>query len=475
MVTGVSTIEIIGYEIIDLRFPTSEGLHGSDAKHTNPDYSAPYLILKTSDPNLTGIGLSFTIGDGNQLVVDAVKILMKQVVGRNLSDITENMGSFWSEIVYRNSQLCWVGQDSGVKALATAAVINAVWDLWAKHEKKPLWKLVSDMSPEELLRCIDLTYLSDEIDAEKAFKLLRAPRKFDTERLMQLKARGYPAYSTSAGWLGYTDDEVREKCADLLKEGWRHIKLKVGRDFSENIRRISLVRSIVGPDVKIMIDANQVLSVEESRRLILELKEKNLDIYFFEEPTHPMDVQGHKKIKDYAASIGSNIKIATGEQCPNSVVFKQLISLKALDFCQFDPCRLMGINEALAVMLMAAINNIPVYPHAGGVGLCNYVQHLSVIYRLVFGKHDGITEYVSHLQEHFVDPVKVSSGHYQLPESYGCSVEIKPEILEVYRYPDGIYWREKLLSAPLSSFVAASATALSDKVIAAASAAASLD
>jgi L-fuconate dehydratase len=427
---------ITDVDVRDVRFPTSRGLDGSDAMNADPDYSAAYVILRTDSPDgLEGHGLTFTIGRGNELCVAAVRALAPFVRGLTLEQIAGDMGAFWRRIV-GDSQLRWVGPEKGVIHLATAAVVNAVWDLWAKSEGKPLWKLLADMSPEELVRCIDFRYITDALTPDEALALLRRQAASRATRERQVLADGYPAYTTSAGWLGYPDDKIRRLCREGMAEGWSHFKIKVGRDLADDVRRAALIREEIGPDRKLMVDANQVWDVNEAIASMRELA--RFDPWWIEEPTSPDDVLGHAAIARAIAPIG----VATGEHCQNRIVFKQLMQAKAIAFCQIDACRLGGVNEVLAVLLLAAKFGIPVCPHAGGVGLCEYVQHLSMFdFVCVSGSMESrIIEYVDHLHEHFVDPVVVRGGRYMAPMAPGYSITMRPESLAEYAYPDGAAW-----------------------------------
>jgi L-fuconate dehydratase len=423
-------------EVRDVRFPTSRGLDGSDAMNADPDYSAAYVVLHTDAADgLQGHGLTFTIGRGNELCVAAVRALAPFVLGLSLQDITSDMGAFWRRVV-GDSQLRWVGPEKGVIHLAAAAVVNAVWDLWAKAEGKPLWKLLADMSPEEIVRCVDFRYITDALTPDEALALLQrlAPTRAQRER--ELRDSGYPAYTTSAGWLGYSDDKIRRLCREGMAEGWSHFKIKVGRDLADDVRRASLIREEIGPDRKLMVDANQVWEVNEAIASMRELA--RFDPWWIEEPTSPDDVLGHATIARAVAPIG----VATGEHCQNRIVFKQLMQANAIAFCQIDACRLGGVNEVIAVLLLAAKFGIPVCPHAGGVGLCEYVQHLSMFdFVCVSGSMENrIVEYVDHLHEHFLDPVVIRAGRYMPPSAPGYSITMRAESLEEYAYPDGAAW-----------------------------------
>ena len=420
---------ITSMRVLDVRFPTSQTLDGSDAMNPDPDYSAAYVILETDQPGLEGHGLTFTIGRGNEICCAAIKAMEHLVVGLDLARVSEDMGRFWRNIT-SDSQLRWIGPDKGAIHLATGAVVNAVWDLWAKAEGKPLWKLVADMSPEELVRSIDFRYITDCITPDEALALLRAQAPGKAERIRLLEQNGYPCYTTSAGWLGYDDAKLRRLCKEAIDGGFNHIKLKVGRDLADDKRRVTIAREVIGPDRHLMIDANQVWEVDQAVAWVNELAFAKP--WFIEEPTSPDDVEGHRKIRE---GIGA-VKVATGEMCQNRVLFKQFIMRGAIDVVQIDSCRLGGVNEILAVMLMAAKYKLPVCPHAGGVGLCEYVQHLSMIdYLCIAGTTEGrVTEYVDHLHEHFIDACVVKGAAYMPPTAPGFSITMKPESLEQYRF-----------------------------------------
>jgi len=426
---------ITSLAVHDVRFPTSRALDGSDAMNPDPDYSAAYVVLGTDAEGPEGHGLTFTIGRGNELCVAAAEALAPLVLGLTLEEITADMAGFWRRVV-GDSQLRWVGPEKGVLHLATAAVVNAVWDLWAKAEGKPLWKLLVDMTPEQVVACVDFRYLTDALTPDEALGILRrlAPTKADREA--EMRRDGYPAYTTSAGWLGYPDEKIRRLCEEGMAAGWDHFKIKVGRDLQDDLRRAALVRETIGPDRKLMVDANQVWDVNQAIDWMRELA--RFDPWWVEEPTSPDDVLGHAAIARAVAPIG----VATGEQCQNRVVFKQLMQANAIRFCQIDACRLGGVNEVLAVLLLAAKFGVPVCPHAGGVGLCEYVQHLSIFdYVCVSGSlDDRVVEYVDHLHEHFVDPVVIRDGRYVPPEAPGYSITMQPESLRTFAYPDGPAW-----------------------------------
>jgi L-fuconate dehydratase len=425
---------ITGAVALDVRFPTSQDLSGSDAMNEAPDYSAAYVILET-DTELEGHGLTFTIGRGNELCVAAIEALGHLVVGETLESFTQDMGAFWRRVT-GDSQLRWVGPEKGVIHLATAAIVNAVWDLYAKSVGKPLWKLLSGMSPEELVRCVDFRYITDAITPDEALEILRKNEPTKAEREQEMLRDGFPAYTTSAGWLGYPDEKIRHLSREAVAEGWSHIKIKVGRDLEHDRRRASIIREEIGADRKLMMDANQVWEVEEAIATMERLAE--FDPWWIEEPTSPDDVLGHARIARAVAPIG----VATGEHCQNRVVFKQLMQADAISFCQIDSCRLGGVNEVIAVLLLAAKFGVPVCPHAGGVGLCEYVQHLSIFDYIAVSAslEDRILEYVDHLHEHFLDPVRIENGRYVPPERPGYSIEMYPGSLEMYEFPTGSAW-----------------------------------
>jgi len=434
---GAVVVKIVGVVARDIRFPTSRALDGSDAMNPDPDYSAAYVILQTDSPSgLEGHGLTFTIGRGNELCVAAIEALAPLVRGKSLESFTANMGAFW-HMMTGDSQLRWVGPEKGVIHLATAAIVNAVWDLWAKLEGKPLWKLLVDMSPEEVVACIDFRYITDALTPDEALGILRRNADSRAAREDEMRRVGFPAYTTSAGWLGYSDEKLRSLCREAIAEGWNHFKIKVGANLEDDIRRASIIREEIGPDRKLMVDANQVWDVGTAIAHMAHLA--RFDPWWIEEPTSPDDILGHAAIARAVAPIG----VATGEHCQNRVIFKQLFQANAISFCQIDSCRLGGVNEVLAVLLMAAKFGIPVCPHAGGVGLCEYVQHLSIFdYICVCASLDHrILEYVDHLHEHFFDPVLMKHGRYMPPEAPGYSITMLPESLDRYEYPHGDAWQ----------------------------------
>ena len=421
----------------DIRFPTSRTLDGSDAMNIDPDYSAAYVVLETDDPDgLSGHGLTFTIGRGTELCVAAVHLLAHHVVGRTIEDIASDMAAFWRELV-ADSQLRWLGPEKGVVHLATAALVNAVWDLYAKTEGKPLWKLLVDMSPEQLVACIDFRYIDDALAPDEALDLLRRRASTRAIREAEMLRDGFPAYTTSAGWLGYSDEKINSLARAAMAAGFTHLKLKVGADPASDLRRARALRKAIGDNGHLMLDANQVWSIGQAIDAMRPLAEVNP--WWIEEPTSPDDVLGHKRIREAIAPI----RVATGEHVQNRVIFKQLMQAGAIDFCQIDSCRLGGVNEVLAVLILAAKFGVPVCPHAGGVGLCEYVQHLAIFdYVAVSGSLENrVCEYVDHLHEHFVDPVRVVGGRYQAPARPGYSAEMRTDSLAVYGFPDGAAWR----------------------------------
>ncbi len=404
--------------------------------HPDPDYSAAYVILKT-DGDLEGHGFTFTIGRGNEICVAAIEAFRHHVVGWTLDDLTADLGGFWRRLA-GDSQLRWLGPEKGVIHLAMAAIVNAVWDLYAKSEGKPVWKLLADMTADEVVRCIDFRYITDVLTPDEALALLERQSSTKADRERALRQSGYPAYTTSAGWIGYSDERTRAACRAAVAEGWTHFKVKVGADPADDYARVAMVREAIGPNSTLMIDANQRWEVQEAIERVRALAE--FDLLWIEEPTSPDDVLGHATIARAVEPVG----VATGEHCANRVLFKQLLQAQAIGFCQIDSCRLGGVNENLAVILMAAKFGVPVCPHAGGVGLCELVQHLSMFdYIAVTGTlEQRVTEFVDHLHEHFVDPVVIQKARYMPPLKPGYSAEIHAASRERYRYPRGPAWQE---------------------------------
>jgi len=428
---------ISSLDVLDVRFPTSRSLDGSDAMNLDPDYSAAYVVLRTDDGSrLEGHGLTFTIGRGTEVVVAAIHALAPIVVGRQTDEVFGDIGAFWRDLV-GDSQLRWIGPEKGAVHLATAAIVNATWDLWAKREGKPLWKLLVDMPSEEIVRAIDFRYLTDALTPNDALEMLGRLEATRAAREEEIARDGYPAYTTSVGWLGYSDEKIRRLSGEALADGWTRFKMKVGRDIGDDLRRARIVREAIGPDNLLLMDANQTWDVATAISWMEPLAE--FEPYWIEEPTSPDDILGHAAI----ARAVHPIRVATGEHVQNRVMFKQFLAAGAMDICQVDACRLGGVNEALAVLLLASRFGVPVCPHAGGVGLCELVQHLSIFdYIGVSGDLDGrMIEYVDHLHEHFLDPVVIRDGRYQVPTRPGYSAEMRPESLARYRFPDGAEWR----------------------------------
>ncbi|RQZ06993.1 fuconate dehydratase [Burkholderia sp. Bp9031] len=433
------TTRIIDVQVRDIRFPTSKSMDGSDAMNGNSDYSATYVTLVTDAGNgIQGHGLTFTIGRGNELCVEAAHALAKLfVIGRSLEEITADFGAYWHEMVAGDCQLRWVGPEKGVVHLATAALINAIWDLWAKTARKPVWKFLVDMPPEQLVSCIDFTYIDDVLTREEAVAMLRraAPGKAQRER--EMHEHGFPGYTTAAGWLGYSEDKMRALARAAVADGWTHLKQKVGADLAQDVRRAAILREELGWDRKLMMDANQNWGVDEAIANMRVLA--RFDPWWIEEPTSPDDILGHAAIRQRIGPIG----VATGEHAHNRVMFKQFFQAGALDFCQLDPARLGGLNEVLAVVLMAAKFGVPVCPHGGGVGLCQYSQNIVMFdYIAVSGSLERrVLEYVDHLHEHFEAPIAIRRGRYMPQEAPGYGVTMKQASLDAYAYPDGPEWR----------------------------------
>jgi L-fuconate dehydratase len=425
----------------DIRFPTSRLLDGSDAMNPDPDYSATYVILTTDcDDGIEGHGLTFTIGRGNEIVQAAVDALRPLVVGQPVEAFTSAPGAFWRHLT-GDSQLRWLGPEKGVIHLATAAVVNALWDLWAKREGKPLWKLLCDLTPAQIVELVDWRYLTDALTPDEAKAMLDRQRSTCSLREAEMRRDGYPAYTTSAGWLGYPDDKIRRLCREALAQGFTHFKIKVGADQADDIRRAAIVREEIGPDRHLMVDANQCWDVAQAVTWVESLASSQP--LWIEEPTSPDDILGHAAIR--RALRARNIGVATGEHCHNRVMFKQFFQAEALDYCQLDACRLGGVNEVVAVVLLAAKFGVPVCPHAGGVGLCEYVQHYSLFdYICVSGSLDSrVTEYVDHLHEHFVDPCVIRNGHYVAPTAPGTGITMHEPSLADHDYPGGRAWHDQ--------------------------------
>ena len=428
-------MKITDVQVRDIRFPTSLEGDGSDALNLG-DYSATYVTLVT-DGGLTGDGLTFTNGRGNEIVVSAVHALKHHVIGRRLSEIIGNFRGFYRDLTV-DAQLRWLGPEKGILHMATGALINAVWDLWAKREGKPMWKHLADLTPEQLVGAIDFTYITDVLTPDEALAILHARQEGRDAREAEMLRDGFPAYTTSTGWLGYPDEKVRRLCRQAMSDGWTAFKMKVGANLEDNLRRAALMREEIGSERLLMMDANQVWDVGEAIRQMKELA--RFDPWWIEEPTSPDDVLGHAAIQRAI----DPIRVATGEVVQNRVIFKQLLQAKAIRFLQVDSCRMGGVNEVLAVLLMAAKFGVPVCPHAGGVGLCEYVQHISIFdYIAVSGSlEDRVCEYVDHLHEHFVDPCIVRNARYVAPSRPGYSITIQPASLDAYEFPAGRVWQK---------------------------------
>lgn len=422
--------------VLDIRFPTSEQLDGSDAMNPEPDYSAAYVVLRTDGPEgLEGHALAFTIGRGNDVQAKAIEALEPHVVGRSVDGLCGDLGGFSRDLVH-DSQLRWLGPEKGVMHMAIGAVVNAAWDLAARRAAKPLWRLLGEMTPEELVDQVDFRYLTDALTREEALEILRKAVPGRDARVAELLERGYPAYTTTPGWLGYSDEKLARLAREAVSDGFSQIKLKVGGRVEDDVRRMKVAREAVGHGIRIAVDANQrwdvAPAVDWMRRLAPYAP------YWIEEPTSPDDVLGHAEVRRQVAPI----KVATGEHIANRVVFKQLLQTGAVDVLQIDAARVGGVNENIAILLLAAKFGVPVCPHAGGVGLCEMVQHLSMFdFVAVSGTtEDRVIEYVDHLHEHFTDPVRVVDGHYAAPTAPGFSAEMHQRTLHDFRYPDGPVW-----------------------------------
>lgn len=439
--------QITEVEVIDLRFPTSLSLDGSDAMNPDPDYSAAYLIVSTdAEPKETGHGFVFTIGRGNDIQTEAIRVVAETLIGRNVEAIVADMGGFWKELVH-DSQLRWLGPEKGVSHMAIGAVVNAMWDLKAKRAGMPLWELLATMSPHEILGLIDLRYLSDFMSAEDALAILQRAESGKAARMQELREIGYMAYTTSPGWLGYSDDKLARLCREAIDDGFEQIKLKVGGSRDDDIRRLRIAREICGPGFPIAIDANQHWEAAEAVDRINELAE--FDLRWVEEPTSPDDILAHAYIQKHI----SPTPVATGEHCQNRILFKQFLQADALRVMQIDATRVAGVNENIANLLLAAHAGVAVCPHAGGVGLCELVQHMSMFdFIAVSGSmEDRCIEFVDHLHEHFVTPVDVHSGRYWAPSAPGAGAEVKPESLRAFAFPEGPEWTKSADAASATS------------------------
>ncbi|GAA3950572.1 L-fuconate dehydratase [Streptomyces marokkonensis] len=432
----MTAARITEVDVIDIRFPTSRELDGSDAMNPDPDYSAAYVILRTdAGDGLEGHAFAFTIGRGNDVQAAAIAALRDHVVGLSAEAVCADPGSL-SRALVGDSQLRWLGPEKGVMHMAIGAVVNAVWDLAAKRAGRPVWKLLTDSEPEWLADQVDYRYIEDALTREEAVALLRKGKDGSAGRELRLLANGYPAYTTSPGWLGYSDDKVVRLAERAVADGFTQIKLKVGADLADDVRRMRAARAAVGPDVRIAVDANQRWNVAEAVEWTNALAE--YAPYWIEEPTSPDDILGHATVRRGVAPV----KVATGEHVHNRVVFKQLLQAEAIDVLQIDAARVGGVNENLAILLLAAKYGVPVCPHAGGVGLCELVRHLSMFdYVALTGTtEDRLIEYVDHLHEHFKDPVAIVNGHYVAPTAPGFSSEMHATSIEAYRHPGGAFW-----------------------------------
>jgi L-fuconate dehydratase len=425
---------IVGIDVLDIRFPTSRELDGSDAMNPDPDYSAAYVVLRTDD-GPDGYGLAFTIGRGNDVQAAAIRALAPHVVGRPVPEDAAALGALSAELI-GDSQLRWLGPEKGVVHMAVGAVVNAAWDLASRRAGLPLWRFLASMTPEELVGLVDFRYLSDALTPAEALDLLRAGQEGRDERIALLERDGYPAYTTSPGWLGYSDEKLSDLARQAVADGFGMIKLKVGGDLDDDVRRMKLAREVVGPDIRVAVDANQRWDVGTAIDWMRELAP--YQPYWIEEPTSPDDVLGHQAIARAVAPI----RVATGEHVQNRVVFKQMLQAGAIDVLQLDACRVAGVNENVAILLLAKKFGVPVCPHAGGVGLCELVRHLSMFdFASVSGTMDDrVIEWVDHLHDHFLDPAVVRDGRYLAPTRPGFSARLKDETLADFRYPDGPVW-----------------------------------
>jgi L-fuconate dehydratase len=444
-------------DVVDVRFPTSLSFDGSDAMNKDGDYSAAYVVLHTDDPGLKGYGLAFTIGRGTELVVAAAEQQAALLVGADVDEMLADMGAVYRTLT-ADSQLRWLGPEKGVVHLSVAAVLNAAWDMVARRADKPLWRLLADMTPRQLVDVADLRYLSDALTRDEAEAILTKLAPTRASRIEDLERTGYPCYTTSPGWLGYDDEKLRRLCQEAVDAGFRYIKLKVGASIDDDRRRCAIAREILGPDRFLMIDANQMWDVPEAISWVQALAD--FKPLWIEEPTSPDDILGLAAIRRAVAPIG----VATGEHAHNRVMFKQMLQAGSIDYCQIDSCRLASVNEIISVLLLAAKFNIPVCPHAGGVGLCELVQHLSVFdYVAVSGSTEGrVVEYLDNLHEHFVDPCVVKGAAYVLPKAPGYSAQMHAASVAHYAFPAGTYWSERLDPAARAAHAAGLGRASAD-------------
>ena len=423
------------WETTDIRFPTSLELDGSDAMNPDPDYSAAYVSFGDSQADLIGHASVFTIGRGNDVQVAALEALRPYVMGRDLEELLSDMGALYKELT-GDSQLRWLGPEKGVMHMAIGAVVNALWDIKAKQARKPLWELLADMDPEDLCGLIDFRYLSGALLPSEALDLFRSAAQGKQERKAALRAEGYPAYTTSPGWLGYSDEKLTRLCREAIAEGFGRIKLKVGANKADDVRRLRIAREACGEGFPIAVDANQRWEITEAIDWIRKLAPFGID--WVEEPTSPDDVAGHKAI----ASAVAPVRVSTGEHMASRVIARQLLESGAVSLLQIDSARVAGVNENIAILALAAKFGIPVFPHAGGVGLCEAVQHLAFFDFVALSglKEDRAIEYVDHLHEHYVDPVRVEQGRYWPTDTPGNSQEILAPTREGFVFPGGSEW-----------------------------------
>jgi L-fuconate dehydratase len=432
-----SGARIVALDCFDVRFPTSLEHDGSDAMNLDPDYSAAYAVLRTDSDGLEGHALCFTIGRGNEVVVAAVQALRAHVVGRYAEEIAADLGGFSAALI-NDSQLRWLGPEKGVMHMAIGAVINAAWDLAAKLAGKPVWRLLADMTPEQIVALVDFRYIDDALTPDEALAILRSAHQDRADRIAELERHGYPAYDTTPGWIGYSDEKLVQLSRQAVADGFTQIKIKVGGDIGEDARRLELARNAVGPNVRVAVDANQRWGIAQAVVAIEALAP--WQPYWVEEPTSPDEILGLAAIRAAIAPV----KIAAGEHVANRVIFKQLLQAGAIDFITLDAARVAGVNENVAILLLAAKFGIPVCPHAGGVGLCEMVQHLAMFDFVAVSATmaDRVLEYVDHLHEHFTDPVRVTRGRYLAPTAPGFSATFRPGSLRDYEFPHGSIWRQ---------------------------------